>query len=519
MVTIAPARSTGTSEPLITERWSRESPTRVAIIVAWAAVTAAYVVLIAIGLTHSPVDVDEGFNLTVVRNVVAAGTYSSDGLLTTGTTDDFDVRITTGPVVLLPAAALHAVGVDIVLAGRVVVSLFAFALAAGLAVLGHRTSGRWGAVVAASTPLLLDTFTFGDSPVYGPNDMLGEFPAAALITWSLVVVQRRPWLAGLLVGLALQSKLVALLSVPALLALPIASRAWTRPWRSTLALGAFAALPTLAFEFWHLFSVGWAPWLADLRALVAFAAEQGAETSYSAFKIGALAGSWFLPAPVVVIGVLAFAAFAGFALARAGSAAFAGRVGIAHLAAGALLVTMFAAQWLASTSSPPTRTRHAMIGIVVGTALILAAGVALARFSLTLLPPRAAPWAPVAGLATAGVLSIQIMTHIGAAVDYQRYGTLGEQRAYAAALATTGSESVQGPWGIIAALAVMADMRSQGLQEGTDPSIPIVIDRYPDIQRTVSPQVLAAELCGDHFPDPGVNMVSRLYVCEPLHAD
>lgn len=245
---------------------------------------------------------DEAFNLTVPRNLLAGLGYASDGALSGSMLTLFDARISTGPVVLLPVAAALATGIDPVLAARLVPLAYWMLLLAGLWTLGRRIAGRWAALVAVAVPLAFTT-SAGVSPIQGPADLLGEIPAAALVVWALVVLPRRAWLAGLLVGLAVQAKLIVLLALPAFavaLFLLAPDSGWARvgAWlrRSWIPL-AFVALPTFLFELSALLSFGFDAFIAHVRSLGGFILHGGQAGASSTVtqKIVTLAGSWSLP--------------------------------------------------------------------------------------------------------------------------------------------------------------------------------------------------------------------------------
>src|SRR5690606_10736307 len=113
----------------------------------------------------------------------------------------------------------------------------------------------------------------GISPIQGPADLLGEIPAAALIVWALLVLPRRAWLAGLFIGLAIQTKLIAILVLPAFaVALWVLSdgAGWARVRetlrRSWLPL-LLVAVPTLLVELAGLVSLGFSGYVKHLRDL------------------------------------------------------------------------------------------------------------------------------------------------------------------------------------------------------------------------------------------------------------
>jgi len=258
---------------------------------------------------------DEAFNLTVPLNLLAGLGYSSDGALSGSVITPFDPRISTGPTVLLPVAGVLMFGGDPVISARLVPVLFWMLLIAGLAVLGGRLAGRWVALVGAAVPLAFNGFG-SVSPIQGPADLLGEVPAAALLVWALIALRKRPWLAGLLVGLAVQAKLIALLALPAF-AVAIWVRSPGRGWSrlvQTLKRGwmplLLAGVPTLLFELAALMSMGVSGFAAHLRGMRDFVLGGGQhmEPTTVPQKLDALASAWFVPTWVAGLAVVLAAA-------------------------------------------------------------------------------------------------------------------------------------------------------------------------------------------------------------------
>lgn len=255
---------------------------------------------------------DEAFNLTVPRNLLAGLGYASDGTLSGSTLTPFDPRISTGPVVLLPVAGVLALGVDPVIGARLVPLAYWVLLLVGLGVLGRRLAGRFGALIAVALPLAFNTAD-SISPIQGPADLLGEIAAAALIVWALIVLPRRAWLAGLLLGLAVQAKLIALLALPAFAialflltpAAPFRRRLGATLRRAIVPL-VFVAAPTVLMELIALVSLGFRGYAGHVRALGVFLLSGGQhiEPTTVPQKLGTLAGSWFVPWWLVVIAVL-----------------------------------------------------------------------------------------------------------------------------------------------------------------------------------------------------------------------
>ena len=283
------------------------------------AVLLAHLALLAPSIFVQRLWEDEAFNLTVPLNLLAGLGYTSDGTLSGSELTPFDVRISTGPVVLLPAAFVMALGVDPVIGGRLVAAGFWMLLVIGLAVLGRRIAGVWGATVAAVVPLTLHTFQ-GYSPIQGPADFLGEGAAAALIVWAMVLLRRRPWLAGLFAGLAIQAKFIALLALPALaVGLLVLTGVGTRRWVAVLWKPAVLALaPTALYELVALVSLGVRGFIVHAKQFVYFLLSSGQTVEPTSFgeRMHALMGSWYLPA-VLVWGVTAVGAvLVGVALVR-----------------------------------------------------------------------------------------------------------------------------------------------------------------------------------------------------------
>lgn len=275
------------------------------------ALVVANIVVCWQSLTHYRFWEDEAFNLTVPRNLLAGLGYTSDGALSGSTLTPFDPRISTGASVLLPVALVLATGIDPVIGARLIPLMYWMLLLAGLWILGRRIAGRWGSLVAIAVPLAFQT-GMSFSPIQGPADLLGEIPAATLIVWAFLVLPRRAWLAGLLFGLAVQAKLIALIALPAFAVALWAltpGRGWERigatAKRSILPL-VLTAAPTLLMEIAALLTLGVPGYVRHLRALGGFLLSGGqSESPTTVFqKLSTLAESWFVSPWLVVIGVL-----------------------------------------------------------------------------------------------------------------------------------------------------------------------------------------------------------------------
>lgn len=406
---------------------------------------------------------DEAFNLTVPRNLLAGLGYSSDGALSGSTITPFDPRISTGPVVLLPVAAVLATGIDTVIGARLIPLSYWILLLAGLAVIGRRIGGRWAALLAVAVPLAFTT-SAGVSPIQGPADLLGEIPAAALLVWALIVLPRRAWLSGLLVGLAVQAKLIALLALPAFaLALWVLADGHgvarlrdllRRSWRPLL----LVAVPTLLVELSALVSLGPAGFLQHLRALAGFVRSGGqwAATTISE-KLATLSGSWSLPGVIVAFAAVILVVLITCGLRAAHRSPAAGdRLVRAYAAAAAVGAVTFLAWWI-TASHLPLWVRHPAPGIFAFVPILAAVAVWSAQ-------RLSGPSARRTALAFATLLGAVIAT--GAALHVidsfsPRPLTLADQRSAVAPIAAwvddTGTEWLAAePWGVAIAPIVLS---------------------------------------------------------------
>ncbi|MEV4666421.1 hypothetical protein [Microbacterium sp. LWO12-1.2] len=397
---------------------------------------------------------DEAFNLTVPRNLLAGLGYSSDGALSGSTITPFDPRISTGPAVLLPVAAVLTTGVDMVIGARLIPLTYWLLLLVGLAIIGRRIGGRWAALLALAVPLAFTT-SAGVSPIQGPADLLGEIPAAALLVWALVALPRRAWLAGLLVGLAVQAKLIALLALPAFaLALWILSdgQGWARlrdflrrSWLPLVLVGT----PTLLVELSALLSLGGSGYVQHLRDLVHFVRSggQGASTTVLQ-KLMTLADSWSVPAPVAALAALLLVAAIITAVVIAHRAPLsADRLVLAYGSAAALGTLTFILWW-ATASHLPLWVRHPSVGIFAFVPVLAATAVWSAR---RLPRGNAARFAAVTATAFALVVGVGATAHTASSFT-PRDQTLAHQRAAVAPLtewvSDTGTEWLAAePWG------------------------------------------------------------------------
>ncbi|GAA2043834.1 hypothetical protein GCM10009819_33220 [Agromyces tropicus] len=475
---------------------------RTALGVAWwlllAALVVANLAVVVPGIASVRLWEDEALNLTVPLNLVRGLGYASDGTLSGSTLTPFDVRISTGPVILLPTAGLIALGVDPVLAGRLVATLGYAGLLAALVLVGRRLGGRWAALVAAAVPLAFETGAL-PSPIQTPADVLGEVTAAAFLAAALLFVHRRPWLAGLLIGLGIQVKFIALLAVPAFAVAvlldasgPLLARLRVTVPRVLVAALA-AAAPTVVFELAKLVSLGPAGYWANLRNFAYFLLS-GGQRGYEvtpADKVATMLASWNLPPELVgLLAVLLLAAGVVIAVVAWGRLRRAPRLlatrgrsrmelaefGTVLLVA-ALGLGTYLAWWLVSRHTPAW-IRHPAPGVLAFAPVLAAGFVPATRVAwqgLRSLVVRTL----VAGLALVAVVALAWSVVGRVATVGSRAGvsgeTLPEQRAAAEEVAALGHDELATWWGAGVSLAVLsgahAGLTDAGAATADDPTI------------------------------------------------
>ncbi|WP_292833482.1 glycosyltransferase 87 family protein [Microbacterium sp.] len=446
-----------------------------------AAVVIANVVVAWHSIVVAPLWEDEAYNLTVPLNLVRGLGYTSDGILSGGQLMPFDVRISTGPVVLLPVAPLIAAGIDPALAGRLVAYGYFVALAAGAAVAGRRIGGRWAALAAVAVLLAFDP-SAPPSPIQGPSDLLGEIPAAALLLWAAIAVRRRPWLAGLLLGLAVQAKTISLLAAPALVlaVLLLGSGPLRRRIRRVAVAAAAAIAPTALFELVALVTMGMPAYALRVRSMGSFliTGGQAYQGTSPVEKILVLADSWFVPPPLMIALVVVLAGFTLWAARNAWQnrrafRVYARRAGLApsgtiasQLVVGAVGLTTFVTWW-AFASHTPLWVRHPAPGVFAFTPLLVAGVVLAVRWCRAGESPRASRLVGAAvGTVLALLISLQLSLHVASALSPTAQ-TLTAQREVAADVRdATDSPWIATPWGSGVSIGVLAGMHV-GMTDGT----------------------------------------------------
>ncbi len=438
----------------------RRSWQTVAFAVAVAAVAASHLLVLWHSLTIARLWEDEAFNLTVPVNLLHGLGYTSDGTLSGSELTPFDPRISTGPAVLLPVAGVLATGADLVIGARAVPLAYFVALVAAVAVLGSRVGGRWGALVAAAVPVVFTAAAL-PSPIQGPADVLGEVPAAALLAWAVVVLRARPWLAALLVGLAIQAKYISLLALPAValgFLLLTAGMPWLIRLRRLIVAGIMVALPTVLVELFAFLALGPDGFVDHLRRTVAFVRDGGQADRASGplSKTSALLDAWHLPSAIVgvvallAIGALVWAAVDVRRRAESTRALVSDpRFVLLFIAAVGLMTYLL---WWLTAGRLPAWVRHPAPGILAFAPVIAAAIVAV----LQRLSRRGwKPAATIGGGALAVAMSAQIaLAGLGAVPTGD--SPLAAQREAASVVARADAEWIATRWGPRVAIVVLS---------------------------------------------------------------
>ncbi|MBF4767924.1 hypothetical protein ISU10_09115 [Nocardioides agariphilus] len=236
----------------------------------------------------SGLEFDESYNLEVVRNLAEGRGYASNGSVQGTGLLLFDPFVSTGPALLVPAAAAWGLTGSLAVTRLVPLAYFCLYLAASW-ILGRRLAGHVGGLAALASPLLLvvgvrDLTTLS----LVPGRFVGELPACALLMAAAVLLAHRRTtvavLGGLCAGLAIQTKLsfvtaAAVIGLVWLIAEYVAARR-LRLGRWLL-VGMAAALPTTAFELYrrHVLGDGYA---ANIEALRAFVSSQAQSPPFRA---------------------------------------------------------------------------------------------------------------------------------------------------------------------------------------------------------------------------------------------
>jgi hypothetical protein len=246
-----------------------------AFVVVAIAVAVAYAALIRGQLSYG-LEYDESYLLGVVENIASGRGFIDDGVSYFSTGEPFQPNISTGPVMLLPSALVWMVSDGNLTLVRLVPIAFFLLYLAATTILFYRWRGRWAALAALVGPLLLPILMpdLTNESVM-PGRFVGDLPATALLMAMAVLLARRRlvW-AGLLGGLAIQTKFNFALPVLVLIAVWLIgswlAHSGPQP-RSLLRLLPGLVLPTAVFEGYKFVSLGPGGYAHNIELVRAFA--------------------------------------------------------------------------------------------------------------------------------------------------------------------------------------------------------------------------------------------------------
>ncbi|WP_395243737.1 hypothetical protein ACGGZK_16655 [Agromyces sp. MMS24-K17] len=373
----------------------------------------------------APLGFDEAYVLQAPVNLITGHGYASTDWAGGGAVVLFDPLLSTGPAVLLPTAATMAVFGVTIEAARWATLPFAVLLVVSAALLGRRIAGRWGALAALVGLLAINPATdYPATVVFGFADAIGEFPAAALILAAILLLPRSRLLSGVALGLAITTKLLGLLALPAigLGALLIVPFAWRRAWwlgalKRAFALVAGIAIPILTWEAVKLVTLG----LDGYRQLTAsyfdvvLSNGSGADGGGGHVRERAevfLHGFFGTPVLSAIVGFAVVACIVVWVIGSrrtTGSFEFlvVDRGRFLAMLGGVGTLAVFLAWWM--LVSDRVWFRHVLPGVVVGVPILAAMAVLGVRFLLDR-PSGSRRWRPLAcSVATVAVLAVTLL--------------------------------------------------------------------------------------------------------------
>jgi len=396
-------------------------------------VAAAHVSYIIASVALSPVGFDTAYNLTVSRNVAGGLGYTSDGYLLDHHVTEFDYRISTGPTVLIPLALGFVGHADGLTWARLAMAGWYTMMIVGFAALGRQTGGRWLALLLALVPLSFDVYgSPGVAELRGASDVLGEVPATGLILVALILTRQSRVVGGLFVGiavgLAVLTKTIAALGVPALaIGLLLAHRESGAPRGRRLSLFFLGVLaPTILWQVFILVSLGLDAYRHNLASQVGFLVTGGSglDGQRSGTNVREFFESWHAPSPVVVVVTIAGLATVVLAVITARRARqLPGRAFVGALTALVVVALLWVGWWMFLSTQPYSRSLYP------GAILLMAALVTGLWWSLGVLSTRMRDarldWT-VAALALSVVVLLPSSQTLAATVSPSE--TIAEQR-------------------------------------------------------------------------------------------
>jgi hypothetical protein len=235
-----------------------------------------------------PLNHDEAFNLQVSLNVALGNGYQT----WYGGPHPLDLRITTGPTVLLPAAAVLRVLPPTAEAGRLVMTLFFVAFLVTVYYFGKLLLPRQHRLFfLVSIFFLLGIPTFNQHCTF----VLGEVPSITFYLLGLIAIAPseggpRTWsFAGFCFGLAVLTKISLLLCFPILL-ITLGMVCYPRGLVTVVAAVGLctvgSALPLLVWHGYKLSMLGWPLYQRVFSESVAFAQLHGSGAESVPFAFG-----------------------------------------------------------------------------------------------------------------------------------------------------------------------------------------------------------------------------------------
>lgn len=236
-------------------------------------VTLGTLVLASVGSVLGPIGTDEGYNLEVIDNLAKGVGYASYGNRRLDTWWSakhmysrvaageptltrlpepwfFEPRVTTGPAVLLPLAAVWRLFPGNVILLRSCLIGFLLILLAALWVAAPGPKRWLNFAIAAS---IVSSYRFG------PGAVLGDVAAVGFFSWACIYLERqRVFVAGLLFGLAFQSKMITITGFLGVVCVVVLAAVIRRDGilRKLLLLCIGCAVPLIAFELYRLGTLG-----------------------------------------------------------------------------------------------------------------------------------------------------------------------------------------------------------------------------------------------------------------------
>jgi hypothetical protein len=207
-------------------------------------------------IVTSSVLYDDAFIATAAKNVAMGAGYASSYHIV----DTFDPEISTGPVIVLPAALLISLLGNRYWVPGVAITIAIWATLLLLITRLRRLGGPWH--------LLAIAITAGGLIVFGTNEfgLLGELPAVFLVATAFALLAdesttdiRSGFGAGVAFGLAIYAKLTVAFALPAVLLIPgLTSIGDVRSGSRRLGwFGAGLALPVVAWQVYQLAELSW----------------------------------------------------------------------------------------------------------------------------------------------------------------------------------------------------------------------------------------------------------------------